>query len=325
LSHLNDVCNDYKKYTKRMIFQDIAWLEDAGREEIEQQLPAKAEPRSRLQGSRRSALMVSAHRIKHLNKLDELTADIAVLNLEDGVAPEEKPRARALAALFVANARNARSELVVRVNPMGEGGEEDIDLINRSMPDAIRIPKLRTPQEVERACGLIDPAIQIHISIETGEALRNLPELRVEERVDTAYLGVLDLCADLGLPQSVMAVDNPTAHHLLSRFLVDARIAGLHPVSFVFQEYQDLDTFEKWCQLERFMGFTSKGCISPGQVEVANRIFAPHPEEIERARAIVQCFEEEAAKGSTGFVHEQYGFIDEPIYRGAIGLLATLE
>jgi citrate lyase subunit beta/citryl-CoA lyase len=58
---------------------------------------------------------------------------------------------------------------------------------------------------------------------------------------------------------------------------------------------------------------------------VANRIFVPHPEEIERARAIVRCFEAEAEKGSTGFVHDQYGFIDEPIYRGAIGLLSTLE
>lgn len=44
-------------------------------------------------------------------------------------------------------------------------------------------------------------------------------------------------------------------------------------------------------------------------------------EEIERAKAIVCCFEEEVAKGNTGFVHEQYGFIDEPIYRGALAVL----
>jgi citrate lyase subunit beta/citryl-CoA lyase len=69
------------------------------------------------------------------------------------------------------------------------------------------------------------------------------------------------------------------------------------------------------------MGFSSKGCISPGQVEVANAVFAPDPEEVERAEAIVRCFEAEAAKGSTGFVHEQYGFIDEPIYRGALAVL----
>ncbi len=304
-----------------MIFQEIAWLENASKEEIEQQLPNSLSPRPPTRTLRRSALMVSAHRVKHLNKLDELAADMAIINLEDGVAPEEKPRARSLAALFVANAREARSELVVRVNPMGEGGEADIELINRSMPDAIRIPKVRTPQEVERVCSLVDPSIRIHISIETGEALKNLALLRVEERVDTAYLGILDLCADLRLSQSVMTPDCPTAQYLLSRFLVDAHIAALHPVSFVYQEYKDLDTFEQWCLLERGMGFSSKGCISPGQVEVANRVFAPNPEEMERAREIVRCFEEEAAQGNTGFVHEQYGFIDEPIYRGALAVL----
>ncbi len=304
-----------------MIFEDIHCFENADVAALEERLPSSVAPRSAAGRLRRSALMVSAHRVKHLNKLDELAADMAIINLEDGVAPEEKPRARALAGLFVAAARAARSELVVRVNPMGEGGEEDIELINRAMPDAIRIPKVRTPEEVARACGLIDPAIRIHLSIETGAALKNLPELRVEERVDTAYLGILDLSADLGLPQSIMTPDNPTAHHLLSRFLVDARIAGMHPVSFVYQEYKDLDTFEQWCLLEKRMGFTSKGCISPGQVEVANRVFAPDAVEIERARTIVRCFEAEAAKGNTGFVHEEYGFIDEPIYRGALTIL----
>jgi citrate lyase subunit beta/citryl-CoA lyase len=178
-------------------------------------------------------------------------------------------------------------------------------------------------QPVERVCSLVDPKIRIHLSIETGEALKSLADLRVEPRVDTAYLGILDLCADLRLPQSVMTPNSPTAHYLLSRFLVDSHIAGFHPVSFVYQEYKDLDTFEQWCLLERKMGFSSKGCISPGQVELANRVYAPNPEEIERAKAIVRCFEEEAAKGSTGFVHEQYGFIDEPIYRGALAILGS--
>ncbi len=306
-----------------MIFQDIAWLEKASIEEIEQQLPGAVAPRPLNRTLRRSALMVSAHRVKHLNKLDELAADMAIINLEDGVAPEQKPRARALAALFVANAREAKPELVVRVNPIGEGGEEDIELINRVQPDAIRIPKVRTRQEVEQVCSLVDPAIRIHLSIETGAALNSITDLRVEARVDTVYLGILDLCADLRLPQSVMTPDSPTARHLLSRFLVDAHIAGLHPVSFVYQEYKDLEGFEQWCLLERKMGFSSKGCISPGQVELANQVFAPNPEEIERAKAIVHCFEQAAAEGTTGFVHEQYGFIDEPIYRGALAVLGS--
>jgi hypothetical protein len=74
-----------------------------------------------------------------------------------------------------------------------------------------------------------------------------------------------------GLSLSVMNPDWPTAHYLLSRFLVDGRIAGFYPVSFVFQEYKGLDTFEQWCRLERRMGFSSKGCISPDQPRVLSQ------------------------------------------------------
>jgi len=56
-------------------------------------------------------------------------------------------------------------------------------------------------------------------------------------------------------------------------------------------------------------------------VDVANRVFTPNPDDIERGEIIVHCFEQEAAQGSTGFVHEQYGFTDEPIYRGALAVL----
>ena len=36
---------------------------------------------------------------------------------------------------------------------------------------------------------------------------------------------------------------------------------------------------------------------------------------------IVRLFEEHAVQGITGFTDERYGFIDEPIYKGALALL----
>lgn len=267
----------------------------------------------------RSALMLSAHKVKHLNKLDELEADIVVVNLEDGVAPSLKPLALRLAGLFLAEARELRSQTVVRVNPLGEGGEEEIAYLNDVLPDAIRVPKIRSADDVRRALGLVDPRIAVHLSIETKEAWKNLETLRVDERVEAYYLGVLDLFASMRLPQRLVHLHNPTMHAVLARFLLTASTDGVLPVSFVYQEYRDTEGFENWCLLERKMGYHAKGCVSPTQVEIANRVFAPDEEELERARKIVELFESDPDE--SGFADEELGFVDEPIYKDAKNLL----
>lgn len=272
----------------------------------------------------RSALMVSAHNIKHLNKIDKLACDNIQINLEDGVAKEQKKTARVLAALFISRKKDIDKQVVVRVNPLDETGLEDIKEINRVLPHAIRIPKVRTREDVLKALKAVDERIDIHISCETKEAFNAIASLKVDKRVTTIYLGILDLLADLGLPHSVITPGNPTMEYILSKFLVDAKTAGFIPYSFVYQEYKNQETFKNWCLLEKSMGFNGKGCISPGQVENANEVFSPSKEEIKKAEEIVKLFEEKKDAGITGFVSEEYGFIDEPIYRGARVVLNSI-
>ena len=269
----------------------------------------------------RSALMLSGHRLEHLNKLDGLEADMVILNLEDGVAPSKKPLALRLIGLFLAEAASMQSLSVVRINPLDEGGEAEIAYLNAIRPDAIRIPKIRTEADVARALELVDDAIRIHLSIETKEAFAALARLRIDARVDACYLGILDLLASMRLPQRLVKPDNPTIHTILAHFLLECATAEMLPVSFVYQDYRNLEEFERWCNLEKQMGYHAKGCISPAQVTIANRIFAPDEEALARARAIVELFESDPDESS--FVHETFGFVDEPIYRDACNLLKT--
>lgn len=145
--------------------------------------------------------------------------------------------------------------------------------------------------------------------------------LAIDRRVTTFYLGILDLFADMKLSQSLVEINNPTMHYILSHFLVSSRAMNVNPVSFVFQEFKDLDTFSQWIALERSMGFGAKGCISPSQVKLVNEMFVDKEEQIKRAKVIVKLFEMHRDEGITGFVDEEYGFIDEPIYKGALALL----
>jgi citrate lyase subunit beta/citryl-CoA lyase len=108
---------------------------------------------------------------------------------------------------------------------------------------------------------------------------------------------------------------------MLSHFLITSKSMGVKPVSFVYQEFKNLDEFGMWIELEKSMGYDAKGCISPKQVELVNEIFVDEEEQIKRAKVIVKLFEMYQDEGVTGFVDEEYGFIDEPIYKGALSLL----
>jgi len=79
--------------------------------------------------------------------------------------------------------------------------------------------------------------------------------------------------------------------------------------------------FEKWISLEKAIGYDAKGCISPTQVKLVNEKFADETREIERAKNIIKLFELNKELGITGFEDEEFGFIDEPVYKGALVLL----
>ncbi len=273
----------------------------------------------------RSALMLSAHNIKHLSKIRSLEADCIVLNLEDGVAPSEKPFALVLCAIFLKELQKCDKKLVVRVNALDEGGYEEITYLNQFMPDAIRVPKIKNQKEVRDILHLLNEGIELHLSIETSEGWSNLSTLALNKRVTAFYLGVLDLFADMGLSQALIEKNNPTLHYILTHFLVTSKALGVKPVSFAYQEYKDLEGFREWLELEKQMGYDAKMCISPSQVSLVNEAFVDEQKELERAQVIVKLFEMHQEEGITGFSDEIYGFIDEPIYKGALALLKKYE
>ena len=265
--------------------------------------------------------MLSCHNENHLKKIPSLDAACIMLNLEDGVSSKQKPQALALCAKYLSKYKNTDKMFVVRVNALDEGGLEEIKYLNEFKPDAIRVPKIRTKKDVEIALDVIETSIELHLSIETASSWNNLNSLKIDDRVTTFYLGVLDLFADMGLPHSIINKDNPTMQYILSHFLISSLSIGVKPVSFVYQDYKNLDEFTLWLSLEKRMGYKSKGCISPDQVRLADKIFLDNTQEIEKANKIIKLFESQRKMGITGFTDAELGFIDEPIYKGALNLL----
>jgi len=273
---------------------------------------------------RRSNMMLNPLNLTHLNRMDESEADMITLNLEDAIAPSRKKEALHNIALFLSHMEHSNSFIIVRTNPLNEGGAEEIAFLNDFGFDAIRVAKIKNQSEIAQALTLLSKDKELHISLETKEAFESLSRLRIDERLTTANLGILDLLTSLELPQSIVTLQNPTIDYILSKFLVDAKTAGIHPISFMFQEYNDTETFKAWCEREKTMGFESKACMGPKQVEIANNIFNTSKYELERALHIKEAFETRSAEGINGFMDERYGFIDEPIYRDSLLILNNI-
>jgi len=272
----------------------------------------------------RSNMMLNPLNLKHLNSLDENIADVVTLNLEDAIAPSRKKEALYNIALFLSNMRSSKSFIVIRTNPFNEGGREEIEFLNDFGFDAIRLPKVKDPTELKMALDILDDDKELHFSLETKEAFNCIDRLKIDERVTTANLGILDLLSSLDLPQSLVRIANPTIDYILSKFLIECKSVDIHPVSFMFQDYNDTDEFRKWCEYEKSFGFVSKACMGPKQAIIANEIFDTDDTEVQRAKHIKEIFELNSSKGINGFMDDDYGFIDEPIYRDALNILKNI-
>ena len=297
-----------------MIFNDISKLQNIVKTNDIKKALKFIEPSKKLplkSTRKRSVLMVSGHQVKHLNKIDELPADVIMLNLEDGVPKEKKEIARVMIAVFLSNIKDLNKEIVIRVNPLNEGGIEDIKFLERFNFNAFRIPKVNSIEEIDDVFMLTDK--EIHASIETKEAFFSFKELH-HPKLTTFYIGLYDLLNELNLSHSIISLNNPLIHKILSDFSLNSRYLNITPIGFVYQHYKDLEGFSKWCMLQKNLGIHGVGCITPTQCEIANKIF---DEDLNFAKMIVERFEREGP-----FTIEDLGlYVDEPIYKNYKQLL----
>jgi len=274
----------------------------------------------------KTSLMVNPTNPKHLEKLSSIEAQVAVINLEDGIADAKKEEALLLAMTALSSLEHSKALMCVRTNPIdSKFFESEIEAINIVRPDAVRIPKLRSKDELAKIEKMLHADIDIHLTIETKEAFNKISELKTSQRVTTLFLGAIDLLEDLGLGSSMIESKSETLRYMMCKFIVDSKSFGFTPVSFVWQNYADMDGFEEWLEIEKNMGFEAKACISPAQVKMANEFFKPSQKALEDALYIKEIYEKNEALGIGGFKDEKFGFIDAPIYKNAILMLKKAE
>ena len=245
----------------------------------------------------RSVQYMPGSNARALEKAATLPADALILDLEDAVAPDAKGLARTQVCAAVKDRRFGKREIVIRINGLDtDWGHDDMAAAAEAGPDAILVPKVNDLVDVEHAEQHMGEArAALWLMIETPQAIFHANEIAgAGGRLACLVMGTNDLVKEL------RAQHTPGREALLASLnlaVLAARAHGLTVIDGVYNEIADTAGFEAVCRQGRAMGFDGKTLIHPSQIEGANRIFAPDPGEIARARAILAAFEKPENKG----------------------------
>lgn len=234
---------------------------------------------------RRSALFLPAANPRAIEKARALPADIAVLDLEDAVAPDAKASARG-AAVEAARAGLGASEIVVRVNAIDSvWGGDDLDAF-RDTGIALLAPKVRHAEDVRRYRARLGAQVPLWLMIETCEALGRLQDI-AEAGAQGLVLGVNDLALEMGArPGRERAWLAPARTMMLAA----ARSRGLVALDGVCNDFNDDDRLRGECEDAAGMGYDGKSLIHPRQIDICNAAFSPSEAEVGWARKVSDAF-----------------------------------
>ena len=249
---------------------------------------------------RRSVLYMPAANERALEKAKSIAADAIIFDLEDAVAPDAKDAARPNACAAASSGEYGSRELTIRCNGLDTPwGAADLAAAATSGATAVVIPKVASVAYVDEISAHLDAAgapatMGIWAMIETPTAIFDVRAIAAHPRVAVLVMGTNDLARELRA--ALVPGRQPLLPHLATA-LAAAREAGKVILDGVYNDVNDLDGFRAECIQGAQMGFDGKTLIHPGQVDIANDVWAPTPGEILYARRVIAAFDEGLASG----------------------------
>ena len=263
--------------------------------------------------SRRSFIFTPGTRPELLSKAFESGADIVCLELEDGVAPDEKNKARQNVVKLLKSAPVREScELVVRVNSLRTrfGLDDLVAFLDSPPPLTIMLPKVESEDEVKIIDDLFlesNQQINLQVIIETNKGLEACFEIaQSSPNITALFFGGVDMAADLrcsGTWDSLLYARSKLVHA--------AAAANIDSLDVPFLDLNDENGLLEQATLAKELGFSGKGAIHPKQIPVINSIFTPSPEEIAYAVRVIEEFK----KAESGLVVLDGKLIEKPVLR----------
>ena len=306
----------------------------------------------------RCELAVPGSSVKLFEKAAKSAADVIFLDLEDAVAPDDKPQARKNIVQALHDVDWGNKTLSVRINGLDTHYmyRDVVDVVEQAGDKLhlIMIPKVGTAADiyaVDMLLTQIEAAkgfkrrIGIEVIIETALGMQNINEIAAASpRLESLHFGVADYAAStrarttsIGGPNALYGVltdkdgDKPREyfwgdmwHYAISRMVVAARANGLRPIDGPFGDFSDAEGYRAQANRAAILGCEGKWAIHPSQIPLANEVYTPPEAEVAKARRILEAMTQAQAEGK-GAVALDGKLIDIASIRQAEALVQQAE
>lgn len=272
----------------------------------------------------RSLLFAPAVRPDLLRKMPRTGADAIVIDLEDATPPDAKDAGRVEMRSAVADLAS-QLPILVRVNDdTTPWHDDDLDSLPTEGLAGIVVPKIETIAGLDSlATRLTDRGLDMPVigGVETALGVADARPLLAHDVVSAAYFGAEDFIADLG---GVRTASNDEVAYARAQVALAGRLADVTVIDQIVADFTDDDRCLQECLQARAMGYDGKLCIHPSQVAIANEAFLPSSEEIDRARRLLEAYDDAKAQGVASVAFEGQ-MVDEPVARQARRVLAQAD
>src|SRR5712691_8368324 len=287
----------------------------------------------------RSFLFAPGNVARRVGKALTLQADAVILDLEDSVAPSDKPATRKLVAEALARPRECRG--YVRVNAASSPFcfRDLVETLHKGV-DGVVLPKVESAADLhaidwmianlEREHGVAEGSIDLMPLIETAAGVqrverilqaRSLRPYAAAGRVKRIASGAGDSANDLGLGPTFEESELADAR---ARLVLTSRAAGLeNPLDSPWFHFKEADAFRRALERSRRGGFQGRLCVHPDQIGPVNGAYLPSEDELAAAERIVAAFRDSEAKGEAA-IQVDGQMIDYPIVHRARRLLEAM-
>lgn len=272
-------------------------------------------------GLARSYLYVPGSNARLLAGAQGWRPDAVIADLEDAVAPADKPAARTVVSAWASQSTPAQQWVRINVDTV----EADVDAAVGEHLTGLVVPKADLDL-VARVNALLDDlerrpgragVVALLPLIESARGLAEVGEIARLPRVHRIGLGEVDLAADLGIE-----LDDDRVHLTPIRLQVvcASAAAGIaRPVGPTSTAFRDLGLFERTSRELRRLGFRGRTAVHPSQVEVVHAVFTPSDSELDAARHLVDLSRRARGGAVTG---DDGRLIDAAVVRSAYETIA---
>lgn len=123
------------------------------------------------------------------------------------------------------------SELLVRINPVHEGTQAEIDAVIRAGAQRLMLPMFRHPEEVRAFLDAVNRRVPTTLLLETSAALARLPQILRVPGVEEIHVGLNDLHLEMQLDFMFELFPSGLLDHIATQMLAADKPFGIGGVA----------------------------------------------------------------------------------------------